>query len=695
MTLRRKTLLIIGITIISLIVIISFASQEILMSSFEQLEQNEMHLNVERFSSAILDNISNISSTVSDWAYWDDTVDFIEGSYPEYIDDNLSGTTLENLQLNFMLFINSSGEMHYGFAVDLQSGEDLPISDELLQYISDYPTLIFHPDAESISEGLILAGETPILVASRPILNSDQEDPPHGALIMGRFLDDQEIQFLSETVQVSANIFRLNQPPLPEDVQLASVNLSPTDPIYVNPLDTVTIAGYVQLTDVTNNPLLIARIDTPRNIYDQGRTSVRYFIISLVLFGLIFTIISIILLERGILSRLSTITTSVNEIRKSGNISDRIDISGEDELSTLSNNINRMLDTIQQSSTQLEERTSELEESTKQVIQRATQLEAIADVSRTIATIQSLEELLTIITKVVSKRFDFYHVGIFLLDDNDEFAILRAANSPGGQRMLARGHRLRVGSEGIVGYATGRRKARIALDTGADAIFFNNPELPETRSEVALPLSLGDEIIGALDIQSTQANAFSNEEIVALTVLADQLAIAIKNAQSLEQARLATTEAEAVASQLIGQAWSTIREKAIIKGVHFDGLSIQPLDQSSGTNPQNNKMISIPIRLRNESIGNLSVIHPETGKSWRSDEIEIFKSIAERIALAAENARLLEASQRQVAKERLISEGTTRVSAGLDVESVLQTTAIELERVLGGAEVIIQLENEE
>ena len=178
--------------------------------------------------------------------------------------------------------------------------------------------------------------------------------------------------------------------------------------------------------------------------------------------------------------------------------------------------------------------TAELVTTNRRNERRARQFEAIAQVARVIATVQELDALLPRITQVISQQFGFYHVGIFMWDENREFAILMAANSEGGQRMLKRGHKLGIGQTGIVGFVAATGTSRIALDVGADAVFFDNPDLPSTRSELALPLRVGTEIIGVLDVQSTEQNVFQDEDTDVLSTLADQVAIAIQNGRSYE-----------------------------------------------------------------------------------------------------------------------------------------------------------------
>jgi putative methionine-R-sulfoxide reductase with GAF domain len=232
----------------------------------------------------------------------------------------------------------------------------------------------------------------------------------------------------------------------------------------------------------------------------------------------------------------------------------------------------RTLETVRDElEAQVAERTRELElrgeemaqlnvrlEQTAQTSQRrATLLQASAEVSRAVAQIRDVSLLLSEVTRLIGERFGVYHVGIFLLDDIGRYAVLRAANSEGGRHMLQRGHRLLVGAEGIVGDVTFSGRPRLALDVGTDATFFDNPDLPETRSEIALPLRVGDEIVGAIDVQSTQEAVFGQDHVTVLSVLADQVAIAIQNARLFQQSQAALAEAEQAYRRYLQNEWES------------------------------------------------------------------------------------------------------------------------------------------
>jgi GAF domain-containing protein len=359
----------------------------------------------------------------------------------------------------------------------------------------------------------------------------------------------------------------------------------------------------------------------------------------------------------------------------------------------------------------VEERTLELEQANRQTSRRAAQLQTITELSEAIAQFQDLNTLFPSTTRLISERFGFYHVGIFLLDSDQEQAILQAANSEGGQRMLARGHRLKLGT-GVVGFAAQTGQPRIALDVGADAVFFDNPDLPETRSEAALPLISRGDTIGVLDVQSTAAGAFSNEDLQVLTTLANQVAIAFENARLLTEARAALTQVQEVYNEFTRAEWSRAVSQAEQSGFRYRAGRIELLEHGLRTpevvsavengRVETNQVegakekrarVAVPVKLRGEVIGILHVESNDPSRELHTDEIELVEAVAERAAFAMENARLFQDARRRAAKEQLISEATAKIGSVFNLENILQTTAEELERVLGGSEVLIQFQN--
>ena len=376
--------------------------------------------------------------------------------------------------------------------------------------------------------------------------------------------------------------------------------------------------------------------------------------------------------------------------------------------------INRELEDVKNKLEQrVEERTAELESANQQTSRRAAQLQTITELSESISQLIDLNEIFPAVTNLINERFGFYHIGIFLIDQDREYAVLQAANSEGGKRMLERRHRLRLGT-GVVGFSAQTGQPRIALDVGADAVFFDNPDLPETRSEVALPLKVRGATNGVLDVQSTAAGAFTQEDLQVLTALANQVAIALENARLLTETRAALAQVQEVYNEFTRREWSqtvsniqqpgfryrTGRTELLEDALHSPEV-VSALQNSeivtghSNGSEEKRAAVAVPVKLRGEVIGILHVESNDPTKVWQKDEIGLVAAVADRAAVAMENARLFQDARRRAAKEHAISEATSRISSALHIENILQATAEELERVLSGSEIVIQFETDQ
>jgi GAF domain-containing protein len=347
------------------------------------------------------------------------------------------------------------------------------------------------------------------------------------------------------------------------------------------------------------------------------------------------------------------------------------------------------------------ERVSELSQ------KQSNQIKALASVAKAILSIQNPDNLLPRITAIISEQLSFYHVGIFLLDDAKQYAVLTATNSPGGQKMLERNHRLKVGEEGIVGYTAGTIRPRMAVDIDKDLVFLANPDLPETRSEVALPLKIGIEVIGVLDLQSTKYSAFTDEDIDVFLIFADYISIAIQNAQRFQEIQKITTESDTLYRNYLRQEWKSFVSQKRNPGYLYnisgsrpilkklESVEIQQAIQSGKPTISKEKTqsrLSVPIKLRGQVIGVLN-IQSGSSHAWEDDEIDIATAIADRVGLAVENARLLEDSQSRAARERTIGEITSKIGSSINIRNVLQTAVEELGHLLPGSDVIVQLKD--
>jgi GAF domain-containing protein/HAMP domain-containing protein len=354
-------------------------------------------------------------------------------------------------------------------------------------------------------------------------------------------------------------------------------------------------------------------------------------------------------------------------------------------------------------------------ERTRRLERRSMQLQTTAEVARDITTIQDLDDLLNKAVNLIRGRFGFYHAGLFLIDDLGEYAHLRAATGEAGRQLLARGHKLKVGEVGLVGYVTGTGRPRIALDVGSDAVHFKNPLLPDTRSEMALPLIVKEQVIGALDVQSSVGSAFDQEDIDILQILADQLAVAINNIRLVEKLETALKETDTLYQSQVKQSWS-ILGGVKATGYEYDRLRVKAAefnlppevlaDLQNGhaivlkTHPTNggkghSSTLATPLVLRGQVIGIIGLEKDDPNYVWTVDEIAIVEAAAYQASLTLENARLLEKSQRRAANEQLIGDISSRMRQSLDIDTVLQTATQEFYKALGLHEVTIKLTNAE
>lgn len=424
--------------------------------------------------------------------------------------------------------------------------------------------------------------------------------------------------------------------------------------------------------------------------------------------------------QRRMIHPINLIHKDIQRIRQ-GDFSPVTPLTQKDEIGDLSQAFALMTDWLRESYETLEERVAER---TRDLERRTVQLQVAAQVARDIAAASgitsasqissytiggrpgsevqarqsAMERLMFEAVNLIRDRFGFYHAGIFLTDERQEFAVLRAATGEAGAEMLQRGHRLKIGQTGLVGYAAQRGEARIALDVGKDAEHFKNPLLPETRSEAALPLKTGslepglrtssERIIGILDVQSQSPAAFDSESIAVLQVMADQLATAIQNTRLIQEYQSNLRELEVAYGSYDRRAWDQFLRARPITGYEFDGLTATPLvaEQKQEPMPANPPStpgfepapgpLSVPLRVRGEIIGRLDVWPQE--QELTEAEVYLLATISSRLSQILESARLFEESQARVAREETLNRLTAAISSSLDTDGVLRAMVKEL-----------------
>ena len=351
MSVRLKTLIVICLTFLTLLATLYFTAQWFLLRDAIAAEQENSTRDVTRLLAALDDQIAGMDANVGDWAPWDDTYEFINSGDPAYIESNLPNVTFTNLGVELMLFINNSGQIVFGKMIDLESGTEIPIPEGVTSEIQVGGRLLSHKDPSDKLAGILSFPEGPMIIASQPIVTSQGQGPIRGTLIMGRRLNEADIAQLSQVTQLSISVYSINEAVLPEDVALARNSLGDARTIFVTPLNETIVAGYSLVKDVYGKPALILRVDTPRDLYTQAKMSVRYLGLALLAIGVVLGLVMMVLLERMVIKRLTSLTSSVLRIGSQGTASSRVRVEGNDEIFVLATGVNSMLDSLENSLT--------------------------------------------------------------------------------------------------------------------------------------------------------------------------------------------------------------------------------------------------------------------------------------------------------------------------------------------------------
>jgi signal transduction histidine kinase len=350
-TLRWKTLLIVAATLMGLLVIVYIPLRIFLLGSFVRLERQLLLTDLDRASNAIDDDTHNLDLLNAGYSVWDDTYAFVEAPQQEYIDKNYYNDFFVDNRMNLVLIVDRAGRVVFGKAFDLESNRSVPIPQRFQQFAS-HDILLNHTAVTSTITGVVSLPIAPMLISSRPIVNSLEQGPVRGTLIFGRYLDSREIGQLAAITHLNLMIDRHDGSPLAAD----------SAPALIEVLNEQTIAASKPLADLDQSASLQLRVEVPRSIYAQGLLGINSFLISLLIAGLLFGGIIIGLLERFVLSRLAMLQASVQHIGEQSDPSKRIEIAGDDELADLTDSINGMLVAIERAQTERRQAEEALQE---------------------------------------------------------------------------------------------------------------------------------------------------------------------------------------------------------------------------------------------------------------------------------------------------------------------------------------------
>lgn len=473
------------------------------------------------------------------------------------------------------------------------------------------------------------------------------------------------------------------------------------DGSYTNFLGNAVIGAYRWLDDL--QVLLVAEQDVAES-YAGAYASLAVYI-SVALAALVVAVFVSLAVTRSIAGPVADLSSVAAQIA-AGDIHLRAEVVTEDDIGELASAFNTMTAQLQALITGLEQR---VEERTRDLERRSAYLKASTDVSYVVSSILSPEQLEQEVVELIRERFGMYYVGLFVVDQSNEWAVLRAGTGEAGKAMLARGHRIRVGS-GMVGWSVANARARVASDAGQDAVRVATAELPLTRSEAALPLRSRGRVLGALSVQSTQPDAFDAATIAVLQVMADQVATALDNASLYMQSQEALETARRVYGEASRTAWQrllarrsdlsflmdetgAIRIERSWKPEMIHAFKQRQLVQGKPGDP-NETTLAAPILVRDQPVGVLYARKPQAAGPWTDEETALVQTIVAQVGIALEGAQLYLDSQRRAERERLVAEVTSRMRETLNVDAILQTAVEEIGQSLGLADLVIELKRE-
>lgn len=370
--------------------------------------------------------------------------------------------------------------------------------------------------------------------------------------------------------------------------------------------------------------------------------------------------------SRSISDPIKELISTFNKIEQ-GDLTQRAHVSSTDELGIVTVQFNRMVSRLEALQTTLEQ----------QVLERTKQLTAMNEVGRAASSSLDPDELITRVVNLFPEQFGYYYAAIYLLDPSEKWAELRYATGEAGKVLRQNHHRLDVSGRSMVGGAIREKIARIAQVASQEKHRFENPLLPYTRSEIALPLIAGDRVLGALNIQSMKEADFTPQVIETMQNMSGQVAIALENARLFQEAQQVIKEMRAVQQQYLMESW---------QGFTSDN---NELEYAVGDEfRENAKVIEVPISLRDQILGEIML---EGNEEWTVDQQSLVDAVAKQAAIALENARLVSETRQTAVRERMLAEINSKIWSAATIDSILQTTVKELGRRLDASQATIEL----
>jgi sensor domain CHASE-containing protein/putative methionine-R-sulfoxide reductase with GAF domain len=667
MNLRIRTILAVAALMVGVVMAFYWLTRTVMLNRFIELEEQSAKVAAQQAALSIQRDVSDLGRLTLNYAQWDETYRYVIERDPEYLVSSLNAATFSNYSLDNVIIFDRLGRVVYEATYNPQTNNMVEGARSLVNYIRNIEAaevrffLTRPADAGSGVSGLILLPEGPMLISAQPILPTGGTGVITGSLVLGRYLGALETQRLTEQLQAAVSFAMINSTTtLPADFDEANQRITTTDPIYVATQAEVT-QGYASLTDIINRRSLLIRVDKPREIYAAGLAMQRPLLLGFGIGGLAVTVAVTILIVGVIFWPFKSTQKAIQTIRQKKALNVRLSVRGKDDVASLLGEINNLLSDLEQASQDAVQ--------SKGMQQRLLQAQSVRQVMQAVNSTLSRQQIYHSLVAEMGDRFGYYYVGLFLVDETNLNAILRA----GTGNVVPEGYQLTVGGSSTVGMAIARKQIQIAeIGARKDQISFTR--LPMARCEIAIPVRHNNNVLGAIAIQSTQADTFQKaEDQEILQYLADYVGVVLATAHWVEDLQNNYKNLDASYQQVLTERWG---EELRLKG----DLAYTFQIRSDGKNKDEVHLLQLPIELNGVKLGWVEL---DTERAtWPAEDRAMLDALLLQMTQALENARLLERSQRRATQERLVAEVTRAVRASTDVDTILHTSVLELGRVL-------------
>lgn len=409
------------------------------------------------------------------------------------------------------------------------------------------------------------------------------------------------------------------------------------------------------------------------------------------------------------LARPISALTAMAEQVAAGNLEARAVAQTNDEIGVLARAFNLMAERLHVLVSGLESR---VDERNAALQRRAAYLEAAAEVIRSVGAVLEQDALMQQAADLILRNFDLYHVGFTLLDEESGAAVFVSGAGAAAQALRAQEFRLALDGPSLMARCLRSGAPAAVQDVAVETEREEQPLLPDTRSEAALPLKARGRVLGGLSVQSRREQAFDADTLSALAIIADQVAVGLDNLRLLRESRQALEAERRAYGDVSRAAWLDMLRAGLTPGYRYVGDRLEPIGdvwqpEMEAALQQDRTIISesaagaaseaapsatfaVPIKVRGQTIGVLDVRRPVAAGRWSESEVTLMEALSSQLEVALESARLYQDTQRRAARERLVGEATARIRETLDIETVLKTAAAEMRQALELPEVSVR-----